>query len=50
MPVTKATITKEIDIYRTAKLYIDQHGDQAALALPKESCPISARLFLPCPP
>ncbi len=31
MPVTEATITKEIDIYRAAKLYIDQHGDQAAL-------------------
>lgn len=24
-------MTEEIDIYRSAKLYIDQHGDQAAL-------------------
>ena len=24
-------VTDEIDIYRAAKLYIDQHGDQAAL-------------------
>ncbi len=24
-------MTDEIDIYRAAKLYIDQHGDQAAL-------------------
>ena len=24
-------LTEEIDIYRSAKLYIDQHGDQAAL-------------------
>ena len=24
-------MTDEIDIYRAAKLYVDQHGDQAAL-------------------
>ena len=24
-------LTEKIDIYRAAKLYIDQHGDQAAL-------------------
>ena len=24
-------VTDEIDIYRAAKLYVDQHGDQAAL-------------------
>ncbi len=24
-------VTDEIDIYRSAKLYVDQHGDQAAL-------------------
>ncbi len=24
-------MTSDIDIYRAAKLYIDQHGDQAAL-------------------
>jgi len=24
-------VTADIDIYRAAKLYIDQHGDQAAL-------------------
>ena len=27
----RAFMTDEIDLYRAAKLYIDQHGDQAAL-------------------
>ncbi len=26
-----AQLTDDIDIYRAAKLYIDQHGDQASL-------------------
>ncbi len=29
--ITVIAMTDEIDIYRSAKLYIDQHGDQAAL-------------------
>ena len=29
--VTGMPMTANIDIYRAAKLYIDQHGDQAAL-------------------
>ena len=30
-------MTDEIDIYRSAKLYIDQHGDQAALQAAMQS-------------
>lgn len=30
-------MTDEIDIYRAAKLYIDQHGDQAALQAAMQS-------------
>ncbi len=30
-------VTDEIDIYRSAKLYIDQHGDQAALQAAMQS-------------
>lgn len=30
-------MTEEIDIYRSAKLYIDQHGDQAALQAAMQS-------------
>ncbi len=30
-------VTDEIDIYRAAKLYIDQHGDQAALQAAMQS-------------
>jgi len=29
--MTDMAMTADIDIYRSAKLYIDQHGDQAAL-------------------
>ncbi len=29
--MTDMAMTEAIDIYRAAKLYIDQHGDQAAL-------------------
>ena len=28
---TDMAVTDDIDIYRAAKLYIDQHGDQAAI-------------------
>ena len=30
-------MTADIDIYRSAKLYIDQHGDQAALQTAMQS-------------
>ena len=30
-------LTGDIDIYRAAKLYIDQHGDQAALQAAMQS-------------
>ncbi len=31
MPKNRATVVDEIDIWRTAKLLTNQHGDQAAI-------------------
>ena len=33
--MTDMAMTADIDIYRAAKLYIDQHGDQAAIQVAK---------------
>ncbi len=49
MAMTGPILAGDIDIYRAAKLYIDQHGDQAALqAAMQADALLVYRLFKHC--